>query len=279
LNRPIGVFDSGIGGLSVLRALRAELPHQDFVYIADSAHAPYGERDDAHVLARSRAITHYLRQKHGVQLLVVACNTATAIAIDTLRAENPGFVIVGVEPAIKPAAALTKTGRVGVMATRRTLGSARFRALLDARGGSIKWVCQPCDGLADAIEDSVHSQDTTNLIAICAYNTGAIGQFGTEIGQIDTLVLGCTHYPFAQTQLRDLLGPNIQFVATGEPVARQTQRLLAAANPQQETSTRQMDQPGQGQVQLVATGRPKHLEMAAAQWLQWHGQINLLSIT
>ena len=111
--RPIGVFDSGVGGLSILQALRAELPAEDFVYIADSGHAPYGERDAAHVLARSRIITNHLREHHHIQLLVVACNTATALAIDILRRENPGFAIVGVEPALKPAAALTRTGRVG----------------------------------------------------------------------------------------------------------------------------------------------------------------------
>ena len=104
LTQPIGVFDSGIGGLSILRALHAELPAEDFVYIADSGHAPYGERDAAHVLERSRAITNYLRQNRHIQLLVVACNTATALAIDILRRENPGLDIVGVEPALKPAA-------------------------------------------------------------------------------------------------------------------------------------------------------------------------------
>ena len=116
MNAPIGVFDSGIGGLSVLKALRATLPHEDFIYLADNGHAPYGERDTAHVLARSRAVTHYLVGQN-IKALVVACNTATAAAIDLLRTEHPKLPIIGVEPALKPAVAISKTGRIGVMVT------------------------------------------------------------------------------------------------------------------------------------------------------------------
>ena len=152
----IGVFDSGIGGLSVLQALRAELPHEHFIYIADSGHAPYGERDVAHVLARSRAIVQYLLSQN-VKALVIACNTATAAAIQLLRAEHPGLVLIGVEPALKPAVALSKTGRIGVMATRSLLSSAKFQALLASQAGHATFVLQPCDGLADAIE---HSAET-----------------------------------------------------------------------------------------------------------------------
>ncbi|MDB5843892.1 MAG: glutamate racemase, partial [Polaromonas sp.] len=131
-NAPIGVFDSGIGGLSVLKALRADMPNEDFVYIADSGHAPYGERDAAHVLARSRAIAQYLVSQN-VKALVMACNTATAAAIALLRAEHPGLALIGVEPALKPAVALSRTGRIGVMATRGTLSSGKFQALLAAQ--------------------------------------------------------------------------------------------------------------------------------------------------
>jgi glutamate racemase len=151
-SQPIGVFDSGIGGLSVLRALRAELPHERFVYFADNGHAPYGERDAAQVLARARTITTELLERHDIKALVIACNTATAVAIHLLRAEHPGLPIIGVEPALKPAAALTRTRRVGVMATRGTLESAKFAALLDSLCGLATFILQPCDGLADAIE-------------------------------------------------------------------------------------------------------------------------------
>ena len=162
--RPIGVFDSGMGGLSILGALRAELPHEDFVYVADSGYAPYGERDDRHVIARSRVITDYLRTQHGIKALVMACNTATAAAIHLLRQEQPDLPIIGVEPALKPAVNQSKTRRIGVMATRGTLGSAKFRALVESLAGQADFVCQPCDGLADAIE----REDTPKIKALCA---------------------------------------------------------------------------------------------------------------
>ena len=142
---PIGVFDSGIGGLSILQALRAELPAEDFVYVADSGHAPYGERDAAHVIGHSQAITRHLLAQHHIKALVVACNTATAAAIHLLRQQYPYLPIVGVEPALKPAAQLSQTRRVGVMATRGTLESAKFRVLLDALQGQADFILQPCE--------------------------------------------------------------------------------------------------------------------------------------
>jgi glutamate racemase len=191
---PIGVFDSGIGGLSILKALRAELPHEDFVYLADSAHAPYGERAQAHVMARTRAIVRQLRGEHHIKALVIACNTATAAAVHEARAEHPDLPVVGVEPALKPALALTRTGRIGVLATRGTLASAKFAALHDSLKDQAEFVLQPCDGLADAIE----SGDTQRIATLCAKYTQAIGPFGKQPRQVDTLVLGCTHYPFAE---------------------------------------------------------------------------------
>ena len=218
----IGVFDSGVGGLSVLRALRAELPQEQFIYVADSGHAPYGERDDAHVITRSHAIARYLIEQHHIKALVVACNTATAAAIKLLRQDFPELPIVGIEPALKPAALSSKTKVVGVMATRGTLNSDKFRALLTSLHGQATFILQPCDGLADAIERA----DATKTIASCAYSTGAMGQFGHADGAMDTLVLGCTHYPFAIGILRSLVGADVAFLEGGAPVARQTRRLL-----------------------------------------------------
>lgn len=257
--RPVGIFDSGLGGLSVLQALRAELPQQDFIYIADSGHAPYGERDEAHVIARSRALTSWLRSQD-VQALVVACNTATAAAIDVLRAEHPLLPIIGVEPALKPAAALSGTGRIGVMATRGTLASSRFRALLASLSTQAEFVLQPCDGLAEAIERAAgQPADATELIAACARHTGAMGQFGLKTGEMDTLVLGCTHYPFAGHALRRLVGPQIQLIDTGHAVARQTRRLLPALPA--------TGGPAPGRVLLFSTGQPAALQAAARRWL------------
>lgn len=253
MTAPIGVFDSGIGGLSVLQALRAELPHENFVYLADSAHAPYGERGDDFVASRSLAVAAHLIQHHGIKALVVACNTATAAAVQTLRSAYPQRPIVGVEPALKPAVARTSSGRIGVMATRGTLGSARFAQLLAAMPSQARFVLQPCDGLAHAIERCTVEPDAEAQVkALCQRYTQALGD-------IDTLVLGCTHYVFARDTLRALLGPRVALLDTGAPVARQTRRLLAASGP---WAT------GHGTLRLFTTGELPALQAAAARWLQ-----------
>lgn len=256
------MFDSGIGGLSILKALRAELPHEHFIYVADSGHAPYGERDGAHVLARSRAIARHLAGQN-VKALVIACNTATAAAIDCLRAEHPGLPIIGVEPALKPALALSKTGRIGVLATRSTLASARFGALLASQAAHASFVVQACDGLADAIERSAETGDTAETIALCVRYIRAAGQFGTKENQIDTLVLGCTHYPFASVQLRALLAPQVQIIDNSQAIARQTRRRVASAAADESGAWSGTA----GAVSLFTTGQPQTLQAAASHWL------------
>jgi glutamate racemase len=253
---PIGVFDSGSGGLSVLRALRAELPHEDFVYLADSAHAPYGERDEAQVIERAHAITRQLRQAHHIKALVVACNTATAAAIHLLRQQHPELPIIGVEPALKPAAAASQTRRIGVMATRGTLSSAKFSALLDTLKDQAEFICQPCDGLASAIERG----DAQEIQALCERHTQAMGVFGAQATQIDTVVLGCTHYPFARDTLQALLGPQVQLLDSGAPVARQTRRVL-----QDHAALRTGEHAGH--IELLASGPAHDLHNAARRWL------------
>lgn len=253
---PIGVFDSGVGGLSVLRALRAELPREDFVYFADTGHAPYGERGDPFVIERSRAILDELVRAHRIKALVIACNTATAAAIQLLRSEYPKLPLVGVEPALKPAAVLTCTGRVAVFATRGTLFSAKFTALHESLQDQAQFVLQPCDGLAAAIE----TDDAAQVRALCQQYTQMAGPFGTGEGQVDTLVLGCTHYPFAQEEFVRCAGPGVRLVETGQPVARQTRRLLDAAHLLRPP-------PGRGRLTLLTTGSPAALEAAAARWL------------
>jgi glutamate racemase len=262
--RPIGVFDSGVGGLSILKALRAELPSEDYVYVADSGHAPYGERDPAQVIERSCLITDYLRAQHGIKILVIACNTATAVAVATLRQAHPDLPIVGVEPALKPAVAVSQTRRIGVMATRGTLGSEKFRRLIDTLADQADFVCQACDGLADAIE----REDTARIISLCANYTQAMGPFGIEDGQIDTLVLGCTHYPFASEHLRRCVGPDVQIIDNGEPVARQTRRLLNKLSGHDTL----------GQCLLFTTGERPLLQNAARHWLAFDGVVESLAI-
>ena len=257
--RPIGVFDSGIGGLSILNALRAALPHERFVYFADTAHAPYGERGEAHVTARSRAIASQLRTDYDIKALVVACNTATAAAIQVLRAEHPDLVLIGVEPALKPAVAHSVTRRIAVLATRGTLDSLKFRALHAALADQAEFILVPCDGLADAIE----RHDTARSATLGALYVNAAGNFGSAPGQIDTLVLGCTHYPFVTSMLRQHTGEAVRFIDTGEPVAQQTRRLLDTAGllaPEAGAGT--------ADVEFVSTGDAQALRDATERWLQ-----------
>ncbi len=272
-HRPIGVFDSGIGGLSVLQALLAELPHEQFVYLADNGHAPYGEKTDLFVRQRSLAIADHLVNEHRIKALVVACNTATAAAIQELRHRHPHLPLIGVEPAIKPAAQLTRTGRVGVMATRGTVGSEKFQRLLTSLEGSAEFVVCACNGLALAIEQTTlpahQATASAEVERLLRQYTTHMGEFGHAPGQMDTLVLGCTHYVFAQDSLRQLLGPEVKLVSTGEPVARHTRRLLEAtqalhAGPAPRTHA--------GRVALHTTGDLAGLQSAALRWLQLPAQ-------
>ena len=269
---PIGVFDSGVGGLSVLRALRAELPGEKFVYVADSGHAPYGERDDAHIINRSHAIANYLVQQHAIKALVVACNTATAAAIHLLRQKHPLLPVIGIEPALKPAVAISKTGRIGVMATRGTLGSEKFKHLLIALQHQADFVLQPCDGLADAIEHN--NQFSIHRISEqCMLN---MGRFGTAPGQIDTLVLGCTHYPFVQALLQELADCPLQFLEGGAPVARQTRRVLNERTQLIDANLPILDL--QNKLQFFTTGNSTTFASSIQQWMRLEPDVQPITI-
>jgi glutamate racemase len=217
----IGIFDSGIGGLSVLKALRALMPEQDYVYLADSAYAPYGERDAAYVLARSQVCLQALLDA-GCSMIVVACNTATALAARTLREAHPSLPIIGIEPAIKPAAALTKNGHVGVLATQGTLSSLKFLALVGAvkaANPQIHIHTFAPDGLALAIE----TRDTSQTEALSATACKAMLDAGC-----DTVVLGCTHYPLIADVLQTKLGAGCSLIDPADAVALRTHALLPA---------------------------------------------------
>ncbi|AIJ45841.1 glutamate racemase [Comamonas testosteroni] len=270
---PIGIFDSGVGGLSVLQALRHELPHEQFVYLADSGNAPYGDaRGDAFVQERSLAIAQYLLQQHDIKILVIACNTATAAAVELMRERMPQLPVIGVEPAIKPASFSSQTHHVGVMATRGTVSSQRVARLVAEHGQRAEFHLQACDGLARAIEQSTEQAlpedaSATEIRALCTKYTSALGSFGHKTGQMDTLVLGCTHYVFVKDDLRALLGPDIQFLDTGAPVARQTRRMLEQRHllgPETDGS-RQLAQAEQ--IRLMTTGRLTAMQAAAQRWL------------
>lgn len=266
---PIGVFDSGVGGLSVLQALQAELPNERFVYLADSGHAPYGERGDTYVSQRSQAIADYLLREHGVKALVVACNTATAAAIHEIRATYPALPLVGIEPALKPASRESRTGYVGVIATRGTVTSQKFQTLLRSLQTEAHFNVQACDGLAHAIEREAAvsavaggDAESPTVTALCARYLSAMGRFGEGPGEMDTLVLGCTHYVFARGILSRLAGPGIRLVDTGHPVARQTRRVLAGLDLLAPPSAA-----GEEYVQLLTTGSLQDLQNVARHWL------------
>jgi glutamate racemase len=233
----IGVFDSGIGGLSILKALIAHLPQERFVYFADTAHSPYGEKSEAFVQQRTLAVARELVTQHQIKAMVVACNTATAAAIALLRAAYPDLPIVGVEPALRPAALASTTGRIKVLATRGTLQSAKFAQLQKkleeeyvAAGKVLQFDAVACDGLAERIEQMAAANqatlNTTDLIALRAGSMPAIDQFISKNAPFDTLVLGCTHYPLIRDAFAALAGEGVQIVDNALPVALRTAQLL-----------------------------------------------------
>ena len=212
----IGIFDSGLGGLSVTQAVRARLPHAELLYAADTGHAPYGDRTEEFLCDRSERITRFLCDQ-GAQMIVVACNTATAAAVARLRATWPALPVVGVEPGVKPAVALSAAHRVGVLATTRTLASEKFRRLAEAHAAGATLVLQPCPGLADAIETA--DRQGSGLDVLVERYCGPLRDAG-----VDVAVLGCTHYVFARELFERAL-PGVQLVDTAEAIARQTARF------------------------------------------------------
>jgi len=233
--RPIGIFDSGIGGLSVLRHIREQLPDENLLYFADSGFAPYGEKPEELVIKRTMEIAHYLFTCN-CKALVVACNTATAAAVHLLREKYPDIPIVGIEPGLKPAAAITRSKTVGVLATERTLKSSKFNKLhaqLSQETG-VRFVVQACPGLADLVEKNErHSAHATALIR--RYMLPLMEQ------NTDTIVLGCTHYPFLQDAIENILNESsiktVHIIDTGIPVTRQLIRLLDQYNLKQTKTT------------------------------------------
>lgn len=189
----IGIFDSGIGGLSVFREIRKILPEQSYIYYSDSAHCPYGEKSQEYIIDRAREITRFLLDK-GAEIIVVACNTATAAAISTLREEFP-VKFIGMEPAIKPAASQTKTGVVGVLATAGTLKADKYQSTRERWGDDIQIVEQVGKGFVELVEKGLtegrEAEDTVGVCVEPLLDAGA-----------DTIVLGCTHYPFLSQTIR-----------------------------------------------------------------------------
>ncbi|MGY2291391.1 glutamate racemase [Pseudomonas sp. SDO528_S397] len=215
---PIGVFDSGVGGLSVLGEIQRLLPDESLWYVADCGNVPYGEKTPEFIRARSRIIARFFHER-GAKALVIACNTATVAAVAELRRDYPDWPLVGMEPAVKPAAAATHSGVVGVLATTGTLQSAKFAALLDRFATDVRVVTQPCPGLVELIETG--DLDSPVLRRLLRGYVAPLVEAGC-----DTIILGCTHYPFLKPLLATMLAPSIILIDTGAAVARQLQRLL-----------------------------------------------------
>jgi glutamate racemase len=216
---PIGVFDSGVGGLSVLREIRRELPGEDLLYVADSGHAPYGDKSTQLIEARSIAIVEFLVSQHA-KAIVVACNTATGAAIETLRARF-SVPIVAMEPAVKPAATHTKSGVIGVLATSGTLVSNNFAKLHARFGADVNILVQACPGLVEQVEAGDLSGDKTRAL-IKQYVLPLLAQ------KADTIVLGCTHYPFLVPLIQEITGPTVAIIDPAAAIARELRRRLAS---------------------------------------------------
>ncbi|MDQ7005404.1 MAG: glutamate racemase [Ghiorsea sp.] len=249
MNNRIGIFDSGLGGLTILTEVQALLPQEDLAYVADSAFAPYGNKDRATVLQRSLYIAKELQHRHHMKALVVACNTATAASIHILR-ERLDIPVIGMEPAIKPAVRQSKNGVVGILATEHTLKSDKFSNLLDIHQHQARILTQPCAGLVEAVEQGVfHSAETQALLA--SYVLPLVDQ------GVDTLVLGCTHYPWFEPMIREMLGNDVLIISTGKAVAKQVQNKIVKSDHMQ-----------QGDIDFYTTGDAGEVSALASQLLQ-----------
>lgn len=229
MQNPVGVFDSGIGGVSVLTAVRTELPTVDLVYAGDNFHLPYGEKTMDEIMTYSRGVVEFLRAK-GCCVIVIACNTASAAALKTLREEYNDLVFVGMEPAVKPAAEQTQTGVVGVLATTATFQGELFASVVERFANGVKVIQQPCPGLVQQIEaGALESPETEHMLR------GWLEPMKHQ--HIDRIVLGCTHYPFVRNTIRKILGEGVTIIDPAPAIAKQVRRTLEVRNEIPETGS------------------------------------------
>ncbi|MEN9433080.1 MAG: glutamate racemase [Pseudomonadota bacterium] len=263
-NQPIGVFDSGLGGLSVLLEIERQLPQEDLIYVADSAHAPYGAKTAEYIAERCIKISEFLLSQN-VKLIVVACNTATAYAVEVLR-QHLTIPVIGLEPAVKPAVKITQNGKIGVLATRQTAQSTRLKRLIETHAQSTQVLVQACAGLVEHVE-----QGDFNSVEL----KQLLGEYLKPLQEqgVDTLVLGCTHYPFLRETLCELTQGQMTIVETSQAVTRQVLNILTQRNLLQST------QNDQRQVQFYSSLRGDVLEKSAkSAALLWQGELELLPL-
>ncbi|SFH38103.1 glutamate racemase [Desulfotomaculum arcticum] len=243
--KPIGIFDSGVGGLSVLKEIRNLSSAEDLIYYADSAHCPYGFRSTEEIRSRIIQITRFLLENNA-KMIVAACNTASIAGLDFLR-RMFNIPIVGMEPAIKPAVTLTKNGKVGVLATGVTISGEKFNSLLDRYANGIEVFKVACPGLVEQVEQGLINEPRTKAM-LKVFLKPLI-----EAG-VDTIVLGCTHYPFLRHQVEAIVGPSVQVIDTGNAVARRVVQVLSEEGLLSDVSSKK------GQEQFYTSGEPEYVE-------------------
>lgn len=258
---PIGVFDSGVGGLSVLRAMRALMPNEDVIFFGDQGHVPYGPRPLEEVRAFSVAITRWLLGE-GAKLIVVACNTASAAALKYLRETFPDVKFVGMEPAVKPAAETTRTGRVGVLATPATFQGALYASVVERFANGVTLLQDTCPGLVQEIEKGNLDGEATRRIL-----DAALGPMLER--NIDTVVLGCTHYPFVIPLIERICGDSVRVIDPAPAAARQAERLLEAGGTRNPSARR-------GRVQFYTSGDAAAVESLLPKLLGESGKVERL---
>jgi glutamate racemase len=242
---PIGIFDSGVGGLSVLRSIREQMPEESILYFGDQGHVPYGSRSMEQIQIFSEAITGFLLDRRA-KIIVVACNTASAAALKYLRGKFPSVQFVGMEPAVKPAAERTQTGRVGVLATPATFQGALYASVVERFANGVELFQHTCPGLVQQIE-------TGNLAGVETRRIVEDALLPMLTKNIDTVVLGCTHYPFVIPLIQQIVGDGVRVIDPAPAVAKQTGRLLEAGGIR--------NQPGsKGNVRLYTSGEPEALK-------------------
>jgi glutamate racemase len=242
---PIGIFDSGVGGISVLRAIRGQMPAESTIYFGDQGHVPYGLRSMQQIQSFSEAITGFLL-KQGAKIIVVACNTASAAALKQLREKFPEIQFVGMEPAVKPAAEKTQTGKVGVLATPATFQGALYASVVERFANGVELFQDTCPGLVQQIEQgNLNAKEPRRILE------NALRPM-LEKG-IDTVVLGCTHYPFVIPLIQQIVGENVRVIDPAPAVAKQTGRLLEAKGMRNNSGSR-------GEVKIFTSGNPEALK-------------------
>jgi glutamate racemase len=235
----IGIFDSGVGGLSVLRVLREQMPNENVVYFGDQGHVPYGARPMEEIQKFSEGITQFLLEQNS-KIIVVACNTASAAALKYLREKFPHILFVGMEPAVKPAAEATQTGKVGVLATPATFQGALYASVVERFGAGVELIQNTCPGLVSQIEKGELATQATRQILEEAL-------FPMLEKKIDTVVLGCTHYPFVIPLIQEIVGENVRVIDPAPAVVRQTGKLLDMGVGRNTSSTK-------GDVRIYSSG-------------------------